>query len=150
MSLRIVLIHPEIPPNTGNIARLCVAIDCELHLVKPLGFSLNDKYLKRAGLDYWEYLKLSIHNSLEDFLSKIHGNFYFFSSKGKKNYTTIKFEKNDWLIFGSETRGFPEIIFEKFSDKIFTIPMFGPVRCLNLSNSVAIVAYEAMRQINNF
>lgn len=150
MSLKIVLVHPEIPPNTGNVARLCVATDCELHLVKPLGFSINDKHLKRAGLDYWQYLKLIIHNTLDDFLSQINGNFYFFSSKGEKTYTSIKYEKNDWLIFGSETKGFPECIFKKFSDRIFTIPMFGPVRCLNLSNSVAIVTYEALRQIEGF
>lgn len=150
MSLKIALIHPEIPPNTGNIARLCVAIDCELHLVRPLGFSIDDRHLKRAGLDYWQYLKLFIHNTLDDFLSQINNNFYFFSSKGKKLYTSIKYERDDWLIFGSETKGFPEIIFKKFSDKIFSIPMFGPVRCLNLSNSVAIVSYEALRQIHKF
>ncbi|MCX7770373.1 MAG: tRNA (cytidine(34)-2'-O)-methyltransferase [Proteobacteria bacterium] len=150
MPLRIVLIHPEIPPNTGNIARLCVAINCELHLVKPLGFSIHDKYLKRAGLDYWHYLNLVLHESLDDFLKQLKGDFYFFSSKGKKPYTSIKFSKDDWLIFGSETSGFPEIIFDKFSERIYTIPMFGPVRCLNLSNSVAIVAYEAMRQVENF
>lgn len=149
MSLKIVLIYPEIPPNTGNVARLCVAMNCELHLVKPLGFSINDKHLKRAGLDYWKYLRLFIHDTLDDFLSQLNGNFYFFSSKGKKIYTSIKYEKDDWLIFGSETKGFPDRIFKEFSDKIYTIPMFGPVRCLNLSNSVAIVSYEALRQIEN-
>lgn len=150
MALKIVLIHPEIPPNTGNIARLCVATDCELHLVKPLGFSLSDRYLKRAGLDYWHHLKLFIHNSLDNFLSELKDNFYFFSSKGSKVYTDINFKESDWLIFGSETKGFPEIIFDKFKEKIYTIPMYGPVRCLNLSNSVAIVTYEALRQIKNF
>lgn len=150
MSMRIVLIHPDIPQNTGNIARLCVATNCELHLVRPLGFSITDKHLKRAGLDYWKYLKLFIYDSLEEFVSNLNGNFYFFSSRGQKVYTSIRYEKNDWLIFGSETKGFPEIIYQKFPDKIFTIPMFGPVRCLNLANSVAIVVYEGIRQMEKF
>jgi len=150
MALKIALIHPEIPPNTGNIARLCVATNCELHLVKPLGFSISDKHLKRAGLDYWQYLKLFVHDSLELFLNDLYGNFYFFSTKGKVPYTKISFSEDDWLIFGSETMGFPDLIFEKFGNKIYNIPMFGPVRCLNLSNSVAIVTYEALRQIKKF
>ncbi len=147
---RIVLFNPEIPPNTGNIARLCVATDCELHLIKPLGFSLSDKNLKRAGLDYWEHLKVYVHNSFDDFLSTIKGELYFFSSKGMKYYTQIDYKEDDYLIFGSETSGFPPIIFENFKEKIYTIPMFGKVRCLNLANSVSIVLYEALRRLRGF
>jgi len=148
--IKVVLLNPEIPPNTGNIARLCVACNVELHLVKPLGFSITDRYLKRAGLDYWDKLKLVIHESLKDFFSYIDTDFYFFSSKGKKLYTDINYKLDDYLIFGSETRGFPEEIYQLHSDKLYTIPMFGEVRCLNLSNSVAIVVYEALRQIHKF
>ncbi len=148
--LKVVLLNPEIPPNTGNIARLCVACNVELHLVKPLGFSLSDRHLKRAGLDYWDKLNLVVHQSLDDFLSKIEGNIYFFSTKGKKAYTKINFTQDDYLVFGSETRGFPEIVFQNYPDSVYTIPMFGEVRCLNLSNSVAIVVYEALRQIHRF
>lgn len=147
---KIVLFNPEIPPNTGNIARLCVATGCELHLIKPLGFSLSDRHLKRAGLDYWEYLKLFVHNSFQDFLEVHNGDLYFFSSKGTKIYTQIDYKEDDYLIFGSETLGFPSNIFEEFKDRIYTIPMFGKVRCLNLSNSVAIVLYEALRRLRGF
>ncbi|GAB4433434.1 MAG: tRNA (cytidine(34)-2'-O)-methyltransferase [bacterium] len=149
--LKVVLLNPEIPPNTGNVARLCVACKAELHLVKPLGFSLSDRHLKRAGLDYWDKLKLTVHDSFNDFLSSINnGNIYFFSSKGEKAYTQINFQENDYLVFGSETRGFPEEIFAQYKGQIYTIPMFGEVRCLNLSNSVAVVIYEALRQIHKF
>jgi tRNA (cytidine/uridine-2'-O-)-methyltransferase len=148
--IKIVLLNPEIPPNTGNIARLCVACDATLHLIKPIGFSLSDKHLKRAGLDYWEHLKLTVHDSLEEFFASTEGNYYFFSSKGAKNYTDIRYSDDDYLIFGPETLGFPLAIFEKYSDKIYKIPMFGKVRCLNLSNSAAVVLYEALRQIRKF
>ncbi|MCX7991483.1 MAG: tRNA (cytidine(34)-2'-O)-methyltransferase [Proteobacteria bacterium] len=147
---RVVLLNPEIPPNTGNIARLCVATDCELHLIKPLGFSLSDKYLKRAGLDYWDHLKLFVHSSFKDFLSVKDGELYFFSSKGIKIYTEIEYNEKDYLIFGAETAGFPPFVFKDFSDRIYTIPMFGKVRCLNLSNSVSIVLYEALRRLRGF
>lgn len=148
--VKVVLVHPEIPPNTGNIARLCVGANVELHLVKPLGFSLSDKYLRRAGLDYWDKLRLVVHPSLDSFLSTLEGNFYFFTSRGVKNYTNIKYQQGDYLIFGSETRGFPEKIYKEYEKRLFRIPMFGEVRCLNLSNSVAIVLYESLRQILNF
>lgn len=148
--MEIVLLNPEIPPNTGNISRLCVACDVGLHLVKPLGFSLSDRHLKRAGLDYWEHLKLTVHESLDDFFKSVSGNFYFFSSKGEKNYTDIKYLDGDYLIFGAETLGFPSVVFEKYNGKIYKIPMFGKVRCLNLSNAVAIVVYEALRQARGF
>lgn len=148
--VKVVLLNPEIPPNTGNVARLCVACNAELHLVKPLGFSLSDKYLKRAGLDYWDKLKLIVHDSLSSFLSKVENNIYFFSSKGEKKYTDINFLPDDYIVFGSETQGFPNEIFSLYKTHIYTIPMFGEVRCLNLSNSVAIVIYEALRQIHKF
>lgn len=149
--VRIVLLNPEIPPNTGNVARLAVACNCELHLVKPLGFLLMDKHLKRAGLDYWDKVRLFVHESWVDFFATIgENNFYFFSSKGKKNYTEISYEPGDYLIFGSETKGFPEEIYKNFPERLYKIPMFGEARCLNLSNAVAIVTYEALRQIHKF
>lgn len=147
---KVVLFNPEIPPNTGNIARLCVATDSELHLIKPLGFSLSDRHLKRAGLDYWQYLKLFVHNSFSEFLSSVNGELYFFSSKGEKNYTEIDFKDDDYLIFGAETSGFPSFVYQHYKDRLYKIPMFGLVRCLNLSNSVAIVLYEALRRLKGF
>lgn len=147
---KVVLFNPEIPPNTGNVARLCVATDTELHLIRPLGFLLSDKHLKRAGLDYWDHLKLFVHDSFDDFLSSIDGEIYFFSSKGTKFYTQIQFKEDDYLIFGSETRGFSDFIFNDYKDRIYTIPMFGMVRCLNLSNAVSIVLYESLRRLRGF
>ncbi len=144
----VVLFQPDIPPNTGNIARLCVATNSTLHLIKPLGFSLSDKRLKRAGLDYWENLKLEIHNSLNDFLDKYENKRFFLSStKAKKSYFEAKFEKGDFLIFGSETKGLPEDFLTAFYEHSINIPMTDNVRSLNLADSVAIVLYEAIRQV---
>ncbi len=147
---KVVLLNPEIPQNTGNIGRLCVGTDTELHLIRPFGFSITDRHLKRAGLDYWEHLTLKIHDSFDDFVASADGNLYFFSSKGKNFYTQIDYQEGDYLIFGSETRGFPEFIFNQFEDRIYTIPMFGKVRCINLSNAVSIVLYEALRRLRGF
>ena len=144
----VVLFQPDIPPNTGNIARLCVATNSTLHLIKPLGFSLSDKRLKRAGLDYWENLKLKMHNSLSDFLNKYENNRFFLSStKAKKAYFEAKFEKGDFLIFGSETKGLPEDFLTAFYERSINIPMTDNVRSLNLADSVAIVLYEAIKQV---
>ncbi|WP_051453595.1 tRNA (uridine(34)/cytosine(34)/5-carboxymethylaminomethyluridine(34)-2'-O)-methyltransferase TrmL [Hippea sp. KM1] len=144
----VVLFQPDIPPNTGNIARLCVATNSTLHLIKPLGFSLNDKRLKRAGLDYWDNLKLKIHNSLDDFLDK-YGDKRFFlaSTKAEKPYFDVCFEEGDFLIFGSETQGLPDDFIQANMDNAINIPMTDGVRSLNLADSVAVVLYEAIKQV---
>jgi tRNA (cytidine/uridine-2'-O-)-methyltransferase len=144
----IVLVHPQIPQNTGNIARLCAATNSVLHLIEPLGFSLSDKHLKRAGLDYWEHLEVHRHKNIETFLENHPAEkFVFLSSKVEKVYWDHHFQDGSYLIFGSETSGIPVEVMEKFHDKFFTIPQYNEnVRCLNLSNSVSIVLYEALRQ----
>lgn len=144
----IVLYQPQIPPNTGNIARLCVAAKCKLHIIRPIAFFMDDKTMKRAGCDYWEHLDLEIHDSFDDLKSKSgEANFYFVTKFGKKKYSDISFGKGDYLVFGSEQHGLPNELLERNRDKTIVIPMFGPTRSLNLSNSVAIVLYEAIRQI---
>lgn len=147
--LNIVLVEPVIPQNTGNIARTCAVTNSALHLVKPLGFSTDDKYLKRAGLDYWDKLDIYYYDSIEDLLEKYKGNnFYFTSTKAPHSYTDVKYENNDFLIFGKETAGLPEKLLKKKLDKCIRIPMAAKIRSLNLSNSVAIILYEALRQLN--
>lgn len=189
----IVLYQPQIPPNTGNIARLCVGADATLHIIRPIGFFLDDKTMKRAGCDYWSHLKLKIHNSLEDLVCHSHkdaipkilpslckgglgrvetsltplsiagetnvnnlkgGNqktnnnptIYYITKFGKKSYTEANFKEGDYLVFGSEQHGLPKDILEKNPDKTLKIPMSDKIRSHNLSNSVAIVLYEAIRQ----
>ncbi len=150
--IHIVLFEPEIPQNTGNVARTCAITGSKLHLIEPLGFSLNDKYLKRAGLDYWELLQKEIHESFDDFLEK-YGNesLFFLTTKTNKNYTKINYPKECFLVFGKETAGLPQVIHEKYIDQRFKIPMIDNpnARSLNLANSVNIVLYEALRQ-NDF
>lgn len=148
MTFQIALINPDIPQNTGNIGRLCVGLDITLHLVHPLGFVITDKQIRRTGLDYWSDLKLVEHESLEKFLdaTKDYRHFYF-TTKTDRLYSTIEYSKNDILVFGSESKGLPEDLLKKNSEKCVTLPMPGKVRSLNLSNSVAIGAYEAYRQI---
>ncbi|MFN8576877.1 MAG: tRNA (uridine(34)/cytosine(34)/5-carboxymethylaminomethyluridine(34)-2'-O)-methyltransferase TrmL [Candidatus Sericytochromatia bacterium] len=148
MAFNIVLVNPQIPPNTGNISRLCAATKSILHIVKPIGFSLDDRYMKRAGLDYWEFLKMCIYENIEEFVEKNdNSKFIFLSSKVDKVYWDYEFKDGDFLIFGSETKGLPEYIMEKFKEQMYTIPQYNDhVRCLNLSNSVSIVLYEAIRQ----
>ena len=153
MNLNIVLVEPEIPQNTGNIARTCAAIGAKLHLVKPLGFEISDKYLKRAGLDYWDKLEIEEHNNLNDFLNKYipeENNMFFVTTKGKHCYSDINYSKMDtvFLLFGKETKGLPENLLTKYIDNAIRIPMRSSLRSLNLSNSVAIVAYEVLRQCN--
>lgn len=150
--LKIALVEPLIPPNTGNISRLCAANDLELHLVGKLGFSLDDKSLKRAGLDYWEHVKLFIHKSFDSFVNeqKNVSRLFFFSKLGKKNIFEVDFKNGDVLVFGPEDKGFSETIISKYSEQLIRIPMQTQnVRSLNLSSAVAIAAYEAMRQITN-
>lgn len=150
MQLHIVLVEPEIPPNTGNIARTCAATGTKLHLVKPLGFSLEDKKLKRAGLDYWEHVDLEIHESFEEFLIKYASKpMYFSTTKAKKLYTEAVYEEDAMLVFGKETAGLPGEFIEKNMDRAIRIPMSKKteLRSLNLSNSANIVVFEALRQL---
>ncbi len=149
---QVVLVHPQIPPNTGNIARTCAATDTALHLVEPLGFEISDRYLKRAGLDYWPYVNLHRHPSWEAFCT-VHqqhgGRLISFSTSGSCSYIQVEFRANDWLIFGSETSGLPSEILAS-SDAIVRIPMRQPkVRSLNLSVSVTVGLFEAHRQLGN-
>ena len=145
--LNIVLYEPEIPQNTGNIARLCACIGAKLYLVGRLGFSMSDKYTKRAGLDYWDKLEIEHVESLDILTSDYpDSNFYYFTTKTKNKYTDISYKMGDFLVFGPETRGIPENILEKNSNLCATIPMRKDTRSLNLSNSVAIAVYEALRQ----
>lgn len=147
--LHIVLYEPEIPQNTGNIGRLCVGADCSLHLIKPIRFMLDDKAIRRAGLDYWQFLDLHIHNGIEDFC-KLHpqGRMFFATTKTTNSYWDAKYQEGDILVFGPESRGLPESLLAKYPQQCIRIPMSGSIRSINLSNSVAIVMYEALRQIS--
>jgi tRNA (cytidine/uridine-2'-O-)-methyltransferase len=147
--MHVVLFEPEIPPNTGSVARLCAATLTPLHLIEPLGFKIDDKHLKRAGLDYWEYVDLHVHNSWDDFLTTAGPkSLLFFSKRASKSYTLIRYTENDFLIFGPETRGLPQELLETNASRFFRIPMMGKgVRSLNLSNAVSIVLYEGLRQL---
>ena len=145
--MHIVLYQPEIPQNTGNIARTCAATGSTLHLIKPLGFSLADKYLKRAGLDYWHMMEYHVHENFEELLSLYpDAKMHFLSTKAPKCYTEVVYGENDFLVFGCETRGLPESLLSRVYDRCVRIPMVPGARSLNLSNSVAIVLYEALRQ----
>ena len=151
MKINIVMVEPEIPQNTGNIARTCAATASKLHLVKPLGFSITDKYLKRAGLDYWDKLEIEEHDSLEEFLKKYNPNenaMYFATTKGKSCYSDVDYTNKEdvFILFGKETKGLPEDLLQEQIDKTIRIPMKEHLRSLNLSNSVAIVVYEVLRQ----
>ena len=146
--MHVVLYQPEIPPNTGSIARLCAATKTPLHLIAPLGFKIDDKHLKRAGLDYWRFVDLTLHDCWEEFLAKsCKQRLLFFSKKASKSYTQASYQDSDSLIFGPETRGLPEDLLETHKDQAYVIPMMSKdVRSLNLSNAVSIVLYEALRQ----
>lgn len=147
MALNIALIQPQIPPNTGSIARLCVATDTPLHLIEPLGFSIADAEVRRAGLDYWDRLDLWVHPDWFAFRDAMNrGRCLYFSAKATESYLNAPYRSNSCLVFGSETEGMPLRILEKHPDQCFTIPMTGPVRSLNLANAVSIVLYEAIRQ----
>lgn len=143
----IVLVEPEIPQNTGNIVRLCACTGSKLYLIGKLGFSVTDKYLKRAGLDYWNDAEILKYNSLEELQKQFSdSNFYYLTTKTKNKYTDIVFKENDFFVFGPETRGLGEDLLKKNPNSSITIPMLEGQRSLNLSNSVAIVIYEAIRQ----
>jgi tRNA (cytidine/uridine-2'-O-)-methyltransferase len=147
--MEIVLIEPQIPPNTGNVARLCAAVRLPLHLVGQLGFQINDRQLRRAGLDYWPHAQVHQHQNSESFLQAIpRSRLLFFSTRGSQTYLNAPFREDTCLAFGSETTGFPSWIFETYPDRIFRIPILNPaVRSLNLANAVAIVTFEALRQL---
>ena len=154
MKLNIVLVEPEIPQNTGNIVRTCAATGAKLHLVRPYGFQISDKYLKRAGLDYWDKMEIEEHISFKEFLNKYkpeENNMFFATTKGATKYTDIDYSKMDevFVLYGKETKGLPEPLLEKYLDeKTIRIPMLPTLRSLNLSNSVAIITYEILRQHN--
>ncbi|MBQ7821112.1 MAG: tRNA (uridine(34)/cytosine(34)/5-carboxymethylaminomethyluridine(34)-2'-O)-methyltransferase TrmL [Clostridia bacterium] len=148
-NINIALIEPEIPQNTGNIARTCAATGASLHLVKPMGFTVDDRKLKRAGLDYWHELDITYYESLDDFLRiNANENMYFFSTKAPRAYTEISYPERVFLVFGKETKGLPEPLLEDNPNTCVRIPMRDKLRSLNLSNSAAIAVYEVLRQHN--
>jgi len=153
MKINVVLVEPEIPQNTGNIARTCAATGGKLHLVYPLGFDISEKQVKRAGLDYWDKLDIEKHNSFKEFLEKYNPektNMFFVTTKGKNCYSDVDYSNMDevFVLFGKETKGLPEDTLQEYLDKTIRIPMKKDLRSLNLSNSVAIVVYELLRQAN--
>lgn len=145
--LNIVLVEPEIPPNTGNIARLCAVVGADLHLIKPLGFKIDDKYLKRAGLDYWHQLKVTIYEDFDDFEARNpEGKRYLATTKGSIFHSKVSFEDGCYLIFGRETKGLSPEILARYPEQLIRLPMRDECRSLNLSNAVAVITYEALRQ----
>ena len=145
-SLHIVLVEPEIPQNTGNIARTCAATRSRLHLIEPLGFDISEKAVRRAGLDYWPYLTLSTYESLPEFFEKNQGSFFFFSTKAQRRYTDVSYPDGSYLFFGKESAGLPEKLLFQHPEACVRIPMLGGFRSLNLANSVAIGTFEVLRQ----
>jgi len=147
--LNLVLVEPEIPGNTGTLGRVCVGLQATLTLVEPLGFSLEDKYLRRAGLDYWPNLKLQTLPALAALYDAAppDARFFYFSTKGRQAYTKARYRPGDFLVFGKETKGLPESLLEANAERVYTIPMYGPIRSVNLAIAAGIVAYEAARQI---
>lgn len=149
-NINIVLHEPEIPQNTGNIARTCAATGAALHIIKPMGFTIDDKKLKRAGLDYWHLLDITYYENIEDFFNRnTNANVFYFTTKAPRNYTEVKYQGKVFIMFGKESKGLPESLLEKNPDTCVRIPMRPTLRSLNLSNSVAIAVYEVFRQ-NNF
>lgn len=146
--MKIILFQPQIPQNTGNVVRTCAVTGSSLVLVAPLGFSLSDRWLKRAGLDYWEGVDVEVIEDLETYLTNTSSLFYFFSSKAQKKYSDIQYGNNDILIFGSETTGLPSSYYSRWPDRFVKIPMKPNARCLNLATSVGIGIYEAWRQVS--
>ncbi len=147
--LNIVLVEPEIPQNTGNIARTCAATGARLHLVEPMGFKVDDKKLKRAGLDYWYLLDITYYDSLDDFFEKnAGGNFYYFTTKARHTHSDVNYPDNAYLVFGKETAGLPEQLLFENPESCVRLPMIGDARSLNLSNAVAVGTYEVLRQWN--
>lgn len=150
-SVQVVLVEPEIPQNTGTIVRLCAATACPLHLVGPLGFSVDDRALRRAGLDYWQYATIRVHQSYERLREEYPtGRFWLTSKKACRLYTQADYASGDFIVFGRETTGLPEAWLDADPEHALVIPMFGPVRSLNLANAVSVVVYEALRQLRKF
>lgn len=148
-TFRIALFQPEIPANTGNIGRLCVGANAELHIIKPMRFLLTDKHLKRAGLDYWDKLSIHFHDKIEDLIDSFkENNIYFCTTKSDNIYFKRQFKQGDVFVFGPESRGIPEEILKKYWDNTINIPMSENIRSLNLANSVAIILFEGLRQIS--
>ncbi|WP_295093300.1 tRNA (uridine(34)/cytosine(34)/5-carboxymethylaminomethyluridine(34)-2'-O)-methyltransferase TrmL [Ruminococcus sp.] len=146
-NLNIVLVEPQIPQNTGNISRTCAVTGAKLHLVRPLGFEVSDKQLKRAGLDYWDKLDITYYDSLDDFFTRNEGgNFFYFTTKGLHVHSEVEYPDNSYLIFGREDKGLPEVLLHNNPESCLRIPMRNELRSLNLSNSVAIAVYEVLRQ----
>ncbi len=147
-NLNIVLAEPQVPQNTGNISRTCAVTGAKLHLIKPFGFEITDKHLKRAGLDYWDKLDITYYDDFNDFFSKNNGPYFYFTTKGKNVHSDIAYPNNAYIIFGREDKGLPEDLLYKNENSCVRIPMRNELRSLNLSNSVAIAAYEILRQWN--
>lgn len=146
--LHIVLVEPEIPANTGNISRTCAATNTMLHLVRPLGFSTDDRWLKRAGLDYWPYVKLAYHDSFAEVQEKYpDARFFYATTKAERLYTDFTFQDGDFFVFGKETKGLPESLLKANAETCMRLPMSEHVRSLNLSNSAAIIVYEGLKQV---
>ena len=145
-TLNIVLVEPEIPQNTGNIARTWAATGARLHLVEPLGFRIDDRQLKRAGLDYWHFLDITYYKNLQDFFDRNAGPFYYFTTKGQHVYSDISYPDGSYLVFGKETAGLPEELLVQHPESCVRLPMIGEARSLNLSNTVAVGAFEVLRQ----
>lgn len=151
MTNHVVLFQPEIPANTGNIARTCAGTDTHLHLIKPLGFSTDDKMLKRAGLDYWEHVNITYYENIESFFEQTEGKYYLITKFGQTTFTDFDYsnpDENHYFVFGRETTGLPNWVKEKYADTALRIPMNENIRSLNLSNTAAILVYEALRQQN--
>lgn len=148
MQINIVMVEPEIPQNTGNVARTCAATGARLHLVGPMGFKIDDKKLKRAGLDYWQYLDITYYENLDEFIekNKDKGQFFYYTTKALHTHSDATYPDNCFLLFGKETKGLPEELLLRHPDDCVRIPMQGEIRSLNLSNSVAIAVYEVLRQ----
>lgn len=150
MALNVVLVEPEIPQNAGNIVRTCAVTESILHMVRPLGFEVSDKYLKRAGLDYWHFVDIRYYDSIEEIMDKHYSgeNFWFFSTKAKNIHSDVKYKDGDFLVFGKETKGLPEELLKKYYNRCVRLPMRDETRSLNLSNSVCVGVYEALRQLD--
>src|SRR5688572_24989293 len=147
-SFKVALIHPQIAPNTGNIARLCVATGTELHLVRPMGFVLDDKEIRRSAMDYWSRLRLRVHDDLSEFVRFVgDGRMWMFSTKGTRSHWAADFRDGDWLVFGSETHGLPSTLLDRDRDRVVRIPQAPDERCLNLSTAAGIGLYEALRHL---
>lgn len=147
--MQIVLFEPEIPPNTGNVARLCAATKTPLHLIEPLGFSIDDKHLKRAGLDYWPHVNVTVWPDFETFFKNVPGRLVLTSARGGVRYDCFQFQPGDLIVLGPETRGLPEAMFQRFDNRI-RMPIWGHVRSLNMSTAAGILLYEAFRQTQTF